>query len=175
MDYNLIRRLKAVFRETVGREGALIDYVRFEVSVGEAYPCKYYVVDLPFRLGRHELSITEVEYQLAAKIAGRLCRDFGDELPLVAHDILKAVLDLRLLRHVDEAAVRRYVEQLGCTRGSLQRVRENLRAVLGFPEFYASHYYLLVRRESGLENLVEGIEAGIQRVLGALREPQRPV
>ncbi len=162
MDYQLVRRMREVFKAVIGIEDALIDYIRFEVSIGEAYPYKSYSVDLPFRLGRCELSITVLEYQLAAKLANRLCRDVGGDLPLLAHDMLKAILDLRLLPHANKAAVKRYAEQLGCTRESLQTVQRNLHAVLNFPEYWKSHHYTLVRREATLESIVREVEKEVQ-------------
>ena len=164
-DYRVITMLRRVFRETLGVENPRIDYVRFEVSLNpEGMPRVEAVLEDMFGW-RARAWITELEYQLAAKVRYKVGRDFGADLPYNIHDILKAVLDLRLLDHVDIAKVSEYTGPV-----DLETVEANLRAVAvhGSRLWERNYHYILVRRRYRLEDLIERVK---RRLAG--REPGR--
>jgi len=108
-DYNVIRVLRRVFSEVLGVENPRIDYIRFEVSLNPAGIPREEVVEDLFG-SSIKAWITSLEYQLASKITYKVCRDFGAALEYNLHDVLKAVLDLRLLKYVDMKKVKEYTE-----------------------------------------------------------------
>ena len=154
-DYSLIGELRRVFKETLGVRDPRIDYVRLEVGLDPAgMPRAETVLEDVFGQ-RAKAWITELEYQLAAKIRYKVAKDFGDDLGYNLHDILKAVLDLRLLQHVDIGRVRVHAGRIDW------RVAErNLDALLG-PAGHAlwerNYHYTLVRKRYTLEEVVERI------------------
>ena len=164
VDFNVIRELRRAFSRALGVEEAKIDYVRFEVSVGFEFPVKREKVDLPFGMGRVELDVTELEYQLAAKIVDKVARDFGADLSYNLPDILKAVSDLRLLGHVDVEKVRKYVVEMtdGDFQSLIANAYKNLDALLERgKDLWLRHHYLLIRRTITPEELVERIRENL--------------
>jgi len=152
-EYSVIRMLRSLFSDVLGVEDPRIDYIRFEVSLNPAgMPVEERVLEDLFG-SRIRTWITSLEYQLASKIVYKVGRDFGDELRYNLHDILKAVLDLRLLKYLDPKRVKQYTSGV-----SHSVVRRNLESILG-PEgrgiWNTSYHYTLVRRRYSLEQLVE--------------------
>jgi len=162
-DYNVIRMLRKVFNEVLGVEDPRIDYVRFEVSLNPAGMQREEVMleDL-FGLSI-KTWITSLEYQLASKITYKVGREFGAALEYNLHDILKAVLDLRLLKYVDSSEVKKYVENV-----SYSIVEHNLKSLLkpeGRKLWDVNYHYTLIRRKYTLEQLVGEVEALLENVL----------
>ena len=112
MDYAIIDALRRIFAGSLGVSNARIDYIRFEVSIGYEYPVRRETIELPFNLGKVKVNVTELEYQLASKIANRVGKDFGKHVPHVLPDILKAATDLRLLKYTDLEKVKTYAEEI---------------------------------------------------------------
>ncbi|RLF02924.1 MAG: hypothetical protein DRK00_09415, partial [Thermoprotei archaeon] len=165
MDYGLIRRLREVFADALGVEDARIDYVRLEVSIGRSYPTRRERVALPFGMGEADLNVTVPEYQLALKLALKLGKDYGGDVGAALPDLLKAVVDLRMLDYVDGSAVRGYVEEIsGREFGEVaEAVGRNLDSLLERGRgYWLSHHYLLVRRSATLESLIRGIKRRLE-------------
>ena len=165
MDYGLIRRLREVFADALGVEDARIDYVRLEVSIGRSYPTRRERVALPFGMGEADLNVTVPEYQLALKLALKLGKDYGGDVGAALPDLLKAVVDLRMLDYVDGSAVRGYVEEIsGREFGEVaEAVGRNLDSLLERGRgYWLSHHYLLVRRSATLESLIRGIKRWLE-------------
>jgi len=160
VEYGILRKLRRVFEEALNVKSAKVDYVRFEISFGESFPVKTYRVELPFNLGTLDLNVTEIEYQLASKIAWRLGKDFGDNIEYVLHDLLKTLLDLRLLKIVNRDKVEEYVEKiLGKRLVELRdKIKDNLATLLHKGGLYwNSHHYILIRKERTLDEIVDEI------------------
>jgi hypothetical protein len=67
---------------------------------------------LPFNLGYIKLNIAELEYQLDFKFIYKIEWDFREKLKGSLHDVLKVILDMRLLDLVDKCEFKEYVEKL---------------------------------------------------------------
>jgi hypothetical protein len=163
-DYSVIMGLRSVFEEVLGVRDARIDYIRLDVSLAPL-PVDGEGVAVRDLFGfEHRVVITPLEYQLASKIEYKLGRDFGDALKYNIHDILKALLDLRLLEHVDPGEVAKHIR-------SPERVRQtlpvNVEAVLrdGRRLWERNYHYTLVRRRHRLEEVVEKVERMVYALL----------
>lgn len=153
-DYTTISRLREVFQRTLGVKDPQIDYLRLEISLGmpDAPTVRLETADL-FGNTHREL-VTEPELQLAWKILGKVGRQHENPEASL-HDILKASLDLRLLKHLDAGRVREYVAM----KERPERVVENSKRNLGVlrargEALWSGHHYVLVRKTRTLEEVV---------------------
>ncbi|MEM1611442.1 MAG: hypothetical protein QXQ57_07355 [Sulfolobales archaeon] len=159
-DYSLISELRMVFSETLGIKDPRIDYVRFEVGLNpEDMPWEDITLENLFGW-RVRSRVTRLEYQLASKIRFKVAKDFGDKLGHAIHDILKAVLDLRLLSHVDARAVSEYASPF-----DLGIAESNISTLLASGQrFWTSHHYTLIRRRYTLEEVIAKVREHIRKL-----------
>lgn len=159
-DYQVITEVRIVFREVLGVENPRIDYVRFEVSLNpEGMPKVEAVLEDLFGW-KTRAWITSVEYQLASKIKYKVAKDFGDDLTHNIHDIVKAVLDLRLLDYTDTGKVIEYAKPIE------DRIMEaNLKAIIthGWKIWERNYHYTLVRRKYSLRDIVKRVRHHLTR------------
>ncbi|RLF21533.1 MAG: hypothetical protein DRN15_10985 [Thermoprotei archaeon] len=167
MKYVVLTELRKVFEKTLGVKDAKIDYIRFEVSFGSPLPYTKYSVQLPFNLGTQAFNITELEYQLASKIVNKLCKDYGKTTAFVLHDVLKALLDMRLLKYVNGDKLTYYVKQADKNPAVLlDNFRRNITALMNVgARYWGSHHYILIRKVYTLETLVENTREMLEDVL----------
>ena len=155
-DYSLITRLRRVFEEVLGVRDPRIDYVRFEISLDPAGMPRVEARLEDIYGWRTRAWITEVEYQLASKITGKIGKSFGDALRYNLHDILKATLDLRLVKYMDWDKIKRYIRSVNA-----DAVDRNINALLsptGRALWSRNYHYILVRRRYTLEELVKKVK-----------------
>ncbi len=155
-EYDVIKSLRKIFSKVLGVANARIDYIRFEVML-DPQPVEPVILNTRDILGfRQEASITPLEYQLAVKLEYKLGRDYGVDLKYNIHDLLKALLDLRLLRNIDLEDVLKHIS-------SRERVRENawknIEAVLsmGARLWSRNYHYILIRRIESLEEIAREV------------------
>jgi len=155
-DYGIIMRLRKAFKEVLGVKDPRIDYVRFEVSLEpEDMPREKAVLEDIFG-SKVQAWITKLEYQLALKIAHKVAKDYGPDLGYNLHDILKAVLDLRLLKVVDVEVIKRYAGPI-----NIEAVKHNLEALkspVGRRLWDKNYHYILARRRYRLEDLTKHVK-----------------
>jgi len=168
LDLSIINKLRKIFESTIGVRDARVDFIRFEVSMSVNYPRAELDVDLPFELGSSKLFITDLEYQLASKIVYKVGWDFGGDLEFNLHDILKAILDLRLLNIAKKEKVKRYVWDLTGSSdiewGLIEKNLSELQRSGG--KYWTSFHYVLVRgKHRKLDKLVFDIKRKIREVL----------
>jgi len=163
-DYGIITGLRSVFEEVLGVRDARIDYIRLDISlVPPSANGEEVTVEDIFGF-EHRAVVTPLEYQLASKIEYKLGRDFGDALKYNIHDILKALLDLRLLEHVNLEEVARHIRSPETVKRALP---VNIRVVLGEGRrlWERNYHYTLVRRRHRLEEVVEKVERMVYALL----------
>jgi len=105
-----LNKLHECFKSVLGVRDAKIDYIRFEITLEPSYPRIKLGVKLSFNLGYIKLNITELEYQLDFKFIYKIEWDFREKLKGSLHDVLKVILDMRLLDLVDKCDFKEYVE-----------------------------------------------------------------
>ena len=155
-DYDMIMRLRKAFKEVLGVKDPRIDYVRFEISLEpKGMPREKAVLEDIFG-SRTQAWITKLEYQLASKIAYKVAKDYGSDLGYNLHDILKAVLDLRLLKGMDVKAVKRYVVPINIE--TVKRNLEALKSPMGRKLWDKNYHYILARRRYTLEDLAKQVK-----------------
>ena len=155
-DYGVIMRLRRVFKEVLGVKDPRIDYIRFEVSLDPGdMPRENAILEDIFG-SRTQAWITRLEYQLASKITYKVAKDFGPDLNYNLHDILKAVLDLRLLRYANAGAVKHYAGSID--NGAVKRNLDALQSPAGRRVWEKNHHYILARRRYALEDLAEQVK-----------------
>ncbi len=169
--YMVLSELRELFQYSMGVRDPKVDYVRFEISFGYSIPYRRYSIDLPFKLGSLNENITELEYQLASKIVYRVGRGYGSNILPGLHDVLKAVLDLRLLPYTNRERVRDYINMFLSREGkSLNEVKQyakrNLRELLrNGARYWGTHHYILVRKKHTLGEVVENTHQYINEIL----------
>jgi hypothetical protein len=162
-DYQPISRFREVFREVLGVEDAKIDYLRLEISLNMAgAPVEEISATDIFGL-EHRIRITGLGYQLASKLENRVGKHFGEDLRYAIHDILKAVLDLRLLDRIDMGEVSRYIRNADLVKENSQRNIEALLAI-GRELWDRNYHYALARKRYTLEEIAERVKNNIQAV-----------
>lgn len=172
LDYTALSKLRKCFQSSIGVKDARVDYVRFEITLEPGYPSRELEVDLPFKLGRVKLNITELEYQLASKLVFKIGWNFGADLQANLHDVLKAILDMRLLVLVDEFRFKNYVELLASSRGlrlrdigdNIERNTSELLKTGG--ELWSGFHYLLIRAK--YRDLLKLIQGTVRRLYNLL-------
>ena len=172
LEYSTLRKLRECFKNVLGVRDAKIDYIRFEITLKPIYPCVKLDVELPFNLGYAKLNITELEYQLASKLVYKIGWDFREKLRDNLHDVLKAVLDMRLLNIASKYKFREYVEKLSSSigfkiidiRGNMKR---NLVELLRVgEEFWTGFHYILIRAKyRDISSLVRSIRRNLEESL----------
>ncbi len=157
-DYRMITRLRRLFKETLGVENAKIDYVRFEVGLNPEGMHRVEVVLEDLFGWKSKAWITNVEYQLASKIKYKIAKDFGEDLIYNIHDILKAVLDLRLLDYVDVKDVMKYAKSIDD-----RIVDHNLNATITYGKklWERNYHYILVRRRYTLTDIIKRVRKNL--------------
>jgi len=161
-DHNVIRMFRKIFREVLGVKDPRIDYIRFEISLNPSNMPREEVLLEDLFGSRIKTWITSIDYQLASKIIYKISRDFGGDLEYNIHDILKAALDLRLLKYIDSENVRRYVKNLSYS--IVQRNLDSLLKTEGRKLWETNYHYILVRKKYMLEQLVDEIKTLIGNI-----------
>ena len=89
-----------------------------------------------------------------------MAKDFGADLRHNIHDILKALLDLRLLEYIDKDSVLRHVGGIDTIKPIIDR---NINAVLseGRDLWERNYHYTLVRKKNKLEDIARRIKEKI--------------
>lgn len=164
-DYGTISELREAFLKTIGVRDPLIDYVRFEVSLGMHDKPVVRLEAADLFGNNHRALVTEPELQLAWKIVGKVGKKH-DNPETALHDILKAVLDLRLIKYFDAGKVRDYVVKKEGPEAILKNAESNLRLIREKGgEHWRGHHYVLVRKKMALEEFVERAGEALRLVL----------
>jgi hypothetical protein len=111
----------------------------------------------------HRIRITGLGYQLASKLENKVGKHFGEDLRYAIHNILKAVLDLRLLDKIDIEEVSRYIRNADLVKENSHRNIEALLAI-GRELWNRNYHYALVRKRYTLEEIAERVKNNIQAV-----------
>lgn len=158
-DYRLISELRAAFGEVLGTRDGKVDHVRLEISLDPMPGERSSLRDL---FGSSiSATITPLELQLAFKLRHKLGKRYGGEIEHNLHDLLKALLDLRLLSYMDIHTVLDYIDNTDIV---IQNVEENLDVVVKRARalWTRNYHYVLVRRRYRLKDLVSRVRMALR-------------
>ena len=159
-DYWLVSMFRGVFREVLGVEDAKIDYLRLEISLSMAGAPVEEISEADLFGFEHRIRITGLGYQLASKVENKVGKYFGEDLRYAVHDILKAVLDLRLLDRIDRGEVLRYIRNADLVKENSHKNIETL-LVMGKELWNRNYHYALARKRYTLEEIAERVKNNI--------------
>jgi hypothetical protein len=167
-EYEVIRKLRRVFKNITGYTNILVDEVLVEISFGLEYPET--LLDTHDVFGyRHNAIITEPEFHVILKLKPVVERWREEDILKYLHEYLKLALDLRIARYLDKRKMKGYLERelRGVNLGEVTwRLERSLRAVKEMgSNYYRGASYTLIRARKSLDEIIEDVLAIVKDVV----------
>ncbi|HDI75022.1 MAG: hypothetical protein DRJ52_02150 [Thermoprotei archaeon] len=170
LHFSRILELKKLFEKTLGVREAKIDELRFEIASMPNTPTIKVKQVFPGKLGEVEFLMSELEWQIALKIVGKIGKNFGENIEYALHDILKATVDLRLVKYLNRSRLLEHLKNLSLSPSQvLSTAEKNLKVLAEKGETYwLSFHYTYLRKKISLRELVEEALCTIKELFSLL-------